>query len=98
MKLVDLVFEVTDCSRGAGAVEALDFGRDPLNTLSYNDSGLHQNIMVTRLKENLYCSNSASPPKTFIIEDDKSLTVVNSDAAMIARCSSQATKQISRKP
>jgi hypothetical protein len=61
--------------------------------LVYMDNGKKQDIMVVRLKDKLYCSNNATPPRTYIVEQDHSLTVLNSDQAMTIKCQMQAVKQ-----
>lgn len=65
--------------------------------LTYTDKGATQNIVVTKINDKVYCSNSVAPQKTYMIEADGTLTVMNSDAGMQAKCMAKAYEQPAEK-
>lgn len=59
--------------------------------LIYTDKNGRQDILVTKLKENLFCSTTLA--KTYIIEPDTGLSVLASDQAMAIKCTMKSAEQ-----
>lgn len=89
--------EASEKPSGKPSYSLTPIDTDQYRLIYIDEKGARQDLMVLKLKDKLYCTNSISPPKTFVIETDGSLTAMNSDTIMANRCNIKANA-LTRQP